>query len=218
MKPWPQPLAAAAGGGERGGDMQRELKLTWNHVAPSEALEALVRRHAARLERFYDRITGCAVTLEARSRHHRQSGSHYRVRVELDVPGGRLVVGRNPDEGTAHEDPYAAVSAAFREARRRLQDHAQRADRRVKEHAQRPTAHVARLFPRDGYGFLVTPEGREVYFHARSVLDGAFDRLSVGSAVAFAEELGEEGPQASTVTLLGAHRGAVARPAAERGA
>jgi ribosomal subunit interface protein len=197
--------------------MQRELKLTWNHVLPSEAIEALVRRHVARLERFHERITGCAVTMEAPSRHHRQSGSKYRVRIELDVPGTRLVVSRTPDGGGAHEDLYSAVHAAFREARRRLQDHAQRADRRVKEHAARPLAEVARLFPAEGYGFLLTPDGREIYFHERSVLNGAFDRLEVGSVVGFAEEPGDEGPQASTVTPVGARRGAAARePAFER--
>jgi ribosomal subunit interface protein len=194
--------------------MQRDLKLTWIHVPPSEALEAHVRQHAARLERFFGRIVGCAVALEARSRHHHRSGSMYRVRIELAVPGGRLVVGRDPDESDTHEDVYAAVNAAFREARRRLQDHARRLEHRVKEHASRPVARVARLFPRDGYGFLVTPDGREIYFHERSVLNGAFARLGVGSLVAFAEEAGDEGPQASTVTLLRAVRGAAGKQAA----
>jgi cold shock CspA family protein len=35
------------------------------------------------------------------------------------------------------------------------------------------------------------------------VLDDRFDDLVVGSDVAFAEEPGERGPQASTVRLLG---------------
>jgi cold shock CspA family protein len=34
------------------------------------------------------------------------------------------------------------------------------------------------------------------------VLDGAFARLKPGTAVSFAEEEGEKGPQASTVRLL----------------
>jgi ribosomal subunit interface protein len=179
--------------------MQRTLQLTWNHVSPSEALADHVREHAARLERYYDRITGCTVALENRSRHHHQSGSKYRVRIELTVPGGRIVVGRDPDEGDGHADLYAAVNEAFREARRRLQDHAHRADRRVKTHVPRGRARVARLFPEDGYGFLETPEGREIYFHERSVLRDRFRTLRVGSMVRFSEELGEKGPQASTV-------------------
>jgi cold shock CspA family protein len=59
-----------------------------------------------------------------------------------------------------------------------------------------------RLFPEDGFGFLEAPDGREVYFHRNSVLEG-FETLEVGSEVRFAEEQGIEGPQASTVSLVG---------------
>jgi hypothetical protein len=37
------------------------------------------------------------------------------------------------------------------------------------------------------------------------MIDNAFDRLSVGSEVRFAEEFGEKGAQASTVYLMGKH-------------
>jgi cold shock CspA family protein len=60
---------------------------------------------------------------------------------------------------------------------------------------------VVRLFPQEGYGFLQAPDGREIYFHEKSVLKGAFGRLKVGDEVRYAEELGEEGPQASTVAV-----------------
>jgi cold shock CspA family protein/ribosome-associated translation inhibitor RaiA len=50
-----------------------------------------------------------------------------------------------------------------------------------------------------------TADGREIYFHRNSVLNGGFARLAVGSHVTFAEELGEKGAQASTVRLLGKH-------------
>jgi cold shock CspA family protein len=33
------------------------------------------------------------------------------------------------------------------------------------------TGRVAKLFSEPGYGFIETPEGRQVYFHANSVLD-----------------------------------------------
>jgi cold shock CspA family protein len=50
---------------------------------------------------------------------------------------------------------------------------------------------------------LETADRREIYFHRSSVLDGGFDRLKIGVEVRFAEELGEEGPQASTVQPVG---------------
>ena len=53
------------------------------------------------------------------------------------------------------------------------------------------------------YGLIHTSDGREVYFHRNSVLNGGFDQLELGTPVRFAEEMGEEGPQASTVQLSG---------------
>lgn len=186
-----------------------DVKITWRHLEPSDAVEQLVRKKAARLVRLHERITSCTVALELPQRRHRQ-GKHFRVRIELGVPGGKkLVVGRDPKESRAHQDLVAAVNAAFSEARRRLEDRIRKLDHRVKASSRPPRAVVERLFPEEGYGFLRTPDGREIYFHERSVLADAFERLRVGAAVRFAEEMGADGPQASTVVLL---RAARARP------
>jgi cold shock CspA family protein len=64
---------------------------------------------------------------------------------------------------------------------------------------------VSKLFPDEGYGFIGTPDGREVYFHRDSVLHGGFDHLRIGTEVAFVEEEGKKGPQASTVKPVGRH-------------
>jgi cold shock CspA family protein len=73
----------------------------------------------------------------------------------------------------------------------------------VKASVRPPQARVTRLYPEEGYGFLTTPGGREIYFHRASVLNGGFDRLTIGSEVRFTEEPGEEGPQASSVQIVG---------------
>jgi ribosomal subunit interface protein len=189
--------------------MQTALQLRWHNVDPSDAVAEQVREEVARLERLWDRITSCAVTLEAPSRHHRQSGSQYRVRIELAVPRGKIVVARHPPKTWTHADLYLAVKGAFREAQRQLADHVRRLDARVKTHAPPAVATVARILPEDGYGFLRTADGREIYFHERSVLRGGFLRLRVGSEVRFAEEAGDDGPQASTVVPLRARRGSL---------
>ena len=50
-------------------------------------------------------------------------------------------------------------------------------------------AQVAKFVAGEGYGFIETADGREVYFH---VLDDAFEHLTVGSEVRFAEEMGRK--------------------------
>jgi sigma 54 modulation/S30EA-like ribosomal protein len=62
------------------------LRITFRDVERSNALEARVRRHADKLGRFDERIVACCVAIEAPHRH-KHHGRHYRVRVDLAVPG-----------------------------------------------------------------------------------------------------------------------------------
>ena len=75
----------------------------------------------------------------------------------------------------------------------------------MKTHEPAPSGTVSRIDAAGGFGFLSTADGREVYFHRNSVLNDAFARLKVGARVTFAEEMGENGPQASTVHPVGKH-------------
>ena len=61
---------------------------------------------------------------------------------------------------------------------------------------------MSKILPQEGYGFLASDDGREIYFHKNSVLGRAFPRLKVGTTVRFVEEAGEKGPQASTVRVI----------------
>jgi ribosome-associated translation inhibitor RaiA len=176
--------------------MQLPLQITARDLSLSEAAEADIRAKAANLDTYYDGIMGCRVVVEGPVRHHRQGP--FTVRVDVSVPGAELVVDRHADP-----DLYVAIRDAFDAARRRLEDYARRQRGDVKSHEETPRARVSRLFPEEDYGILETPDGREIYFHRHSVLHPGFDRLAIGTEVRFAEELGEKGPQASTVALIG---------------
>jgi cold shock CspA family protein len=127
------------------------------------------------------------------------------VRIDLTVPGTELVVSRESGLNHAHEDAYVAIRDAFKAARRKLDNYTRRQRQEVKTHEAPPHGHVAQLFPEEGYGKIETPDGREIYFHKNSVLNGGFAKLVAGSEVRFVEESGEKGPQASTVQLVGKH-------------
>jgi cold shock CspA family protein len=109
-----------------------------------------------------------------------------------------------------------AIREAFHTARRRLQDHARQKRADVKRHEPMTQARVTKLFPVEGYGYIETPDGREIYFHANSVLNKRFKSLKLGSKVSFTEEAGEKGPQASTVHLIARARATAASPPAVR--
>ena len=105
--------------------MELPIQITFRGMGPSDAVEARIRERAAGLERFYDRITGCRVVVEAGHRRHHK-GRIYHLRVDLTVPGGEIVVKRDPPEHHAHEDVHVAVRDAFDAARRQIEDHVRR--------------------------------------------------------------------------------------------
>lgn len=182
--------------------MQVPLQITAHDFPLSEPVEAEIREKAAKLDLYYDGIIGCRVVVEAPIRHHRRGGP-YNVRIDLTVPGAELVVNKQADE-----DLSVAIREAFDAMRRRLEDYARRQRGQVKTHEEAQLhGRVSKLFPHEGYGFLETPDGREVYFHYNSVLDPGFASLEIGTEVRFVEELGAEGPQASTVAIVGKAHG-----------
>jgi cold shock CspA family protein len=173
--------------------------MTVRDLSLSEAATAEIRAKAADLETYYDSIISCRVVVEGPVRHHHTGP--FTVRIDLSVPGAELVVDRHADK-----DLYVAIRDAFDAARRRLEDYARRQRGTVKVHEEATRGRVTKLFPEAGYGFLETPEGREIYFHRHSVLHPGFDRLEIGMEVRFAEEEGEKGPQASSVAIVGIPR------------
>ncbi|HXG21699.1 MAG TPA: HPF/RaiA family ribosome-associated protein [Methylomirabilota bacterium] len=181
--------------------MELPLQITAHDFALSEALEAEIRERAARLDTYYDRIIRCRVSVEAPVGHHHRGGP-YKVRIDLTVPGAELVVNRQDDE-----DLLVAIREAFDAIRRRLEDYVRRLRGAVKVHEEPLLqGQVTKLFPHEGYGFIETTDGREVYFHRHSVLEPGFDHIELGAAVRFAEEEGNEGPQASTVHIVKTHK------------
>ena len=52
-------------------------------------------------------------------------------------------------------------------------------------------------------GFIQTKDGRELYFHKNSLLNAGFEEVEVGNEVRFVEENGDEGPQASSIRVVG---------------
>ena len=175
--------------------MQRPLKITSRDFPLSEAVEAEIREKCAALESYYERLSGCEVTVHAPALKHHHKGGPFLVGIRLTVPGKELSVDHQEKEELSQ-----AIREAFDAARRQLEDYAREQRGSVKAH-ETMLGRITRLEREPGYGFLETPDGREIYFHCNSVLDRAFDRLEVGAEVRFAEEEGEQGPQASTVIL-----------------
>ena len=175
--------------------MKIPLQITARNFDLTETIEDAIREKAQKLDLFYDQIMRCRVLVEAPHRRHHKGGL-FNTRIDITVPGGEIVIKREP-----HEDLYVSIGDAFRAARRQIEDYTRQQRREVKYHEEAPRAIVSTLFPERGYGFLTAKDGREFYFHENSVLGDKFKELKIGMKVRFVEELGEKGPQASTVKV-----------------
>ncbi|MHC4518081.1 MAG: cold-shock protein [Planctomycetota bacterium] len=60
--------------------------------------------------------------------------------------------------------------------------------------------------PRKGYGFIATPDGRDVFVHYSSIAAEGFKTLDEGDAVVFDVVEGEKGPRATNVVPQPASR------------
>jgi cold shock CspA family protein/ribosome-associated translation inhibitor RaiA len=183
--------------------MQIPLQISFENAEPSEAVRAAIGHEVERLGKYQHHITGCRVAVVAPSAKHRH-GAVYRINIWVTIPPHEnIVVSHQPSDDQSHVHVEVAIKDAFAAARRQIEVLGQRASGKVKLHEVEPHGRVSKISA--DYGFIATPDGREIYFHRNSVIDNAFDRLSVGSEVRFAEELGEKGAQASTVYLIGKH-------------
>jgi cold shock CspA family protein/ribosome-associated translation inhibitor RaiA len=183
--------------------MKVPLEICFRGVAKTDEIESLIREKVAKLEEVCDYLSSCSIALET-PQEHQKAGNPFRVRISMRVPPGHeLVVKRKSSRGDMHDELPKVVRDAFQAARRQLQELTERQRDEVKAHPeQEAAAVVVRLFRDQGYGFLKTVDGRELYFHRNSVLHNDFDRLEIGTGISLSEEPGERGPQASSVQIV----------------
>ena len=185
--------------------METPAEIDFQGMAPNVAVSEDVRQHLAELESRFGRITAGRVVIKGPGEHHQRGGlyevaSGWRCRTSATStsPARRRTTSAMPTSPMPSAMPSSGPGASSDADVRQL-------ERQVKHHDPAPAGRVARIDPSDEFGFIATVDGREIYFHRNSVLNGGFGRLKPGTAVAFAEEDGEKESLASTVRSLGKH-------------
>lgn len=112
--------------------MKRPVEIHFHGMSHSDALAEHIRERAGRLDHRHNNIIGCKVRVERPHRHH-QSGSGWKVGVQLTVPPRHeLAVSKASDADEAHDNLYKVVDEAFEAAERKLRRLAERQRGRVK--------------------------------------------------------------------------------------
>lgn len=184
--------------------MQIPLEIKFRNLEPSDALRQIIEEKVAKLEKLTDDMISCKVIVEVPHKHKLQ-GRLFKVAINITLPRKEIAASASSDENHAYEDAYVVVRDAFEAARKQVNQYMSKRRGDVKSHEFPQHGKVVRIEPEENYGVIKTVEGREIYFHRNSVLDESFDKLQIGAEVHFNEEMGEEGPQASTVHVEGKH-------------
>lgn len=184
------------------------FQITFLDFPESDAVWLAVQKRIEKLENFFERIIRCevAISLPHRRRH---ADRLYHIQIRIFLPGDDVIITRKPVQNEAHRDVYVAIRDSFNAAERLLREKVRIIRDRSKAHqveSHQPEGQyvgkISKLFYHDGYGFLTTYDGREFYFDKKSILNKKFDLLKIGQKVKFLEELGEKGPQVTSMTAL----------------
>jgi cold shock CspA family protein/ribosome-associated translation inhibitor RaiA len=154
-----------------------------------------IEEELARLQKHHhDPILHARVAIIGTA-HHRLGA--FEVHLVVNVAGDTITLIRQGDM------VMPLLVEAFDALDRRLEQHSQVAQQEIKTHPEVPKhGIVMRLFSEEDYGFIESEDGQEVYFHAHAVKQGRFSQLTPGTPVKFAQEAGDQGPQAIWVQPL----------------
>ncbi|GMV48490.1 MAG: hypothetical protein NBKEAIPA_03310 [Nitrospirae bacterium] len=171
------------------------LEIESRNVAMTPRWKTEIEARMADLQRGHDDIIHGRVTL-TKNRHHKKLDNVAEALVLVTVPTRHTMTARKEDK-TFEE----AIRAAFDAVAIELRKFREKRANKVVRTEPLPPLHgvVSKLFPDEGYGFILKDGGGEVYFHKNSLKGLSFEKLEDGQEVVFEEEPGEKGLHATIV-------------------
>lgn len=172
-----------------------ELEMQSRNVEMTPRWKTEIEARMEDLRRGHDDLTHGRVTL-TKNRHHKKQDHVAEALVVVTLPGRHTLTARKEDK-TFEEAIRSAFEAVTIELRKFREKRAQTEVRLPPIPPNRGV--ICKLFPNEGYGFILQEGGGEVYFHANALHSLTFEQLEDGTEVVFGVEQGKKGPQATTV-------------------
>lgn len=173
------------------------MQIHWRnpgHLSEDEQL--LAQERIESLAMGHTDLIDVWIEVEPSSAHHRMGAETVSIRAQAR---GKPTIVAHAEEETLHAALRAALDRFDREILRMRE---KRLDRRVPSPSSAPPhlGIIDRVFAEEGYGFLLSDAGEQIYFHRNAVNDDlAFETLEEGERVSFNFEAGNKGPQATVV-------------------
>lgn len=185
-----------------------DLQIDSRNVTMTPRWKTEIESRMADLQSGHEDLIHGRVTL-TKNAHHKKSQNVAEALVVVTMPGRHTLTARK-EEKTFEEAIRAAFFAMAIEVKK-FRD--KRASKEIRVPPIPLRGVISKLFPQEGYGFLLQDGGGEVYFHKNAVHGMKFEELEDGVEVSFNVEDGEKGPQATTVNPLPSIPGAVDKAA-----
>jgi ribosomal subunit interface protein len=171
-----------------------ELQIEGRNIKMTPEWQREIEERMTKLQSVYDHLIHGRVTL-TKNLHHNKTQHVAEALIVVSLPGRHTITARK-EEKTFEEAIRASLVAMQVELRKY---HDKRASKDLRSPVIPLRGVISKLFPEQGYGFILQAGGSEVYFHRNAVHDFKFEDLEDGTEVAFNVEEGEQGPQATTV-------------------
>lgn len=174
-----------------------ELKVEARNVELRKGWQEKIEEEKEKLIRHYANFVLHLRVAIGATAHHKEGG--FELKLVASVPNDTVVVSRKGESvRPLLVEAFDVLAMQLKEQLRKKRQ-AQKAGDDVVDASN--SGVIRKLSPFESYGFIMTPDQREVYFHENALKDVALDQLAEGDEVFYGETFGDKGPQASWVRV-----------------
>ena len=175
-----------------------ELQVEGRNLEIRKAWQDKIEEEKGRLDRHHPGLVHhLRISIEETSGH--KAGGH-EVRMVASVPNDTVVVKRKGETvRPLLVEAFDTLGLQLKELQRKRRQNTKEPEGVAAGPAM---GTIKSLFPYESYGFLMTMDGQEVYFHENALKDVAMAQLAEGDEVRFGEGEGDKGPTAAWVKLV----------------
>jgi cold shock CspA family protein/ribosome-associated translation inhibitor RaiA len=172
-----------------------ELKIEARNVELRKSWQTKISEEQEKLIRHYPNfVLHLRISIEATT-HYKEGG--FEIKLVATVPNDTVVVTRNGESvRTVLTESFDVLALQLKEIQRK-----KRKGQKVSNHVEGgdKAGVIRKLSPHESYGFIMSADKRDIYFHENALKNVNMEDLAEGDSVLFGETHGDKGPQASWV-------------------
>ena len=172
-----------------------ELKIEARNVELRQSWQTKISEEQEKLIRHYPNfVLHLRISIEATT-HYKEGG--FEIKLVATVPNDTVVVTRNGESvRAALTESFDVLALKLKEIQRK-----KRKNQKVPNQVEGGdnVGIIRKLSPHESYGFIMSSDKRDIYFHENALKNVNMEDLTEGDSVIFGETHGDKGPQASWV-------------------